>query len=797
MKKRTKTVISEGSSDALLGNDDLMTRSYDGRLSKVILPDKTTIFTYKEKKATEEFDKFTFNTINLIYRLDGTVIRIQQDGDIVIVSAKERIKFNQSGQNLAEGLDTDYLFEINGKPEDRRGGVYSVDMKKEKIYTKDTEKNIFELHSNGTAKYKLSVTLDLENSHKTIDEIRPDSPRYTGESFIDPEAIHLEAPKNFVHPRLFVIENDNSGYELLNEDQITNFKLNKQRDQLHSKYTNQDLETYFRSHYWITKYFGVSELISETHFINKIKIPKKLEKITQTPLTLQFPPKEIYLYRNLIESVPFDEAFREKVSLSISNRDNWFGKRKLDFGYVDISNIPELKDNYLIQKRILEERQKNDLKFDNENVKNEFIEGLYNFVEKSELDLRKNTSLLFDILKFLEERNSKKILEDMSFRVMPLNINSVDVNDIINTINIEEMRSSKKSISNSEAKVNQEIHFTDNYFSTDVGRSIMELHPRVNVVKKKKPGMFEDATAHNSMGLIATGMDLDEKYNNENTKKSTEKENNNLNSDNFNILNELNNNLNSYNNNFNKNFKHMDDFDDDEHFNSKHQNLISPIVYLDEDKNQISKGMLHDNKSQTKMKKTLPSIHKRTLEIMKQKAQQEQKQSDKWHEIKNYKFSVDGKSPRKENPKIPNYLKTTFPEAEFNEDYIYIEKMTDKRIKTSSVANRLYFNAPSINMIRKSGQHNFLLEALDKKKTYEEMMERLNLMITSELCDPLNKMLKVEPTSLDFGNLRVGSKFEMSLKIRNDDNITNRVQIRKSSDNKHLGVELFIGGKVI
>lgn len=767
-----------------------MTRSYDGRLSKVILPDKTIIYTYKEKKATEEFDKFTFNTINLIYRLDGTVIRIQQDGDIVIVSAKERIKFNQSGQNLPDGSDMDYLFEINGKPEDRRGGVYSVDMKKEKIYTKDTEKNIFELHSDGTAKYKLSVTLDLENSHKTIDEIRPDSPRYQGESFIDPEAIHLEAPKNFVHPRLFVIENDNTGYELLNEDQITNFKLNKQRDELHSKYTHQDLETYFRSHYWITKYLNVSELISETHFINKIKIPKKLEKITQTPLTLQFPPKEIYLYRNLIESIPFNGTFREKISVSIVNRDNWFGKRKLDFGYVDISNIPELKDNYLIQKRILEERQKNDLKFDNENIKNEFISSLYSYLEKSELDLRKNTSLLFDIIKFLQERNSKKIIEDMSFRIMPLNINSLDINDIINTINMEEMRSSKKNKITADSKANQEIHFTDNYFCTDVGRSIMELHPRINVVKKKKPGMFEDENSQNSIGLI--GMDLeDNKYQNENTKRLTEKEINNLNSDGFNILNELNNNLNSYNNH-----NQINDFDDEDHFNGKNQNLISPIVYLDEDKNQISKGMLLKDRSQLKLKKTLPSIHKRTLEIMKQKVQQEQKQSEKWHEIKNFKYAVDGKSPRKDNPKIPNYLKTTFPEAEFNEDYIYIEKMTDKRIKTSSVANRLYFNAPSINMIRKSGQHNFLLEALDKKKTYEEMMERLNLMITSELCDPLNKMLKVEPTSLDFGNLKVGNKYEKSVKIRNDDNITNRVQLRKTSDNKYLGIELFIGGKV-
>lgn len=774
-----------------------MTRSYDGRLSKVILPDKTVIYSYKEKKATEKFDVFTFNTINLIYRIDGTVIRIAQDGDICIVSSKERIKFNLSGQNLPEGEDTDYLFEINGKPEDRRGGVYSVDIKKEKIYTKDTEKNIFELHADGAAKYKLSVTLDLDNSHKTIDEIRPDSPRYTGESYIDPEAIHLEAPKNFVHPRLFVIENDNTGYELLNEDQIVNFKLNKQRDSLHSKYMSQEMETYFRSHYWITKYLSVTELIDETHCVNKIKIPKKLEKITQTPLTLNFPLKEIYLYRNLIESIPFDENFRDKISVSISNRDNWFSKSRLDFGYVDLSNLPELKDNYLIQKRILEERQKSDLKFDNDKIKNEFLLSLQMLIDHKELDLRKQDSILFDIQKFLEMKNNKKIIEDMSFRVMPLSINNIDINDIINNINIEEMHNSRRNQSSSQNKANQEIIFTDNYFYTETGRTIIESNPRGPAIKKKNRNSNDDNI--NPGNIISD--DLDDKYFRENNKKSTDMElnfnnnPNNINNDAFdNLLNQLNHLNGNANINSIKNDKPSDEFENDE--NLMNQNLISPIVYLDEDKKYMSKGEKSINKSKNKMKKTLPSIYKRTLEIMKQKAQQDAKQGEKWHDIKNYKYSVDGKSPRRENPKIPSYLKTTFPEAEFNENYIYIEKMTDKRIKTSSVANRLYFNAPSINTIRKSGQHNFLLEALDKKKTYEEMMERLNLMITSELCDPLNKMLKVEPTRLDFGYLKVGNKYEMSIKIRNDDNITNRVQLRNSSDNKDLGIELFLCGKV-
>lgn len=149
----------------------------------------------------------------------------------------------------------------------------------------------------------------------------------------------------------------------------------------------------------------------------------------------------------------------------------------------------------------------------------------------------------------------------------------------------------------------------------------------------------------------------------------------------------------------------------------------------------------------------------------------------------------------KKNEKVPNYLKTTFPEAEFNEDFIAIEKLTDKRLKTSSLSNRLYFNAPSISEIRKSGQHNFLLNALNKKNTYEELMEKLNLMVTSELCDPLNKMLKIDPVGLDYGYIKTEEKHQMYLKIRNDDNLTNRVYIKSS--NNFITVELFNCGKIV
>ena len=77
------------------------------------------------------------------------------------------------------------------------------------------------------------------------------------------------------------------------------------------------------------------------------------------------------------------------------------------------------------------------------------------------------------------------------------------------------------------------------------------------------------------------------------------------------------------------------------------------------------------------------------------------------------------------------------------------------------------------------------------------MMERLNLMITSELCDPNTKMLKIDPIKLEFGVLKIGLKYERYIEIRNDDNLTNRIQVRKNNDNKFIQIDNFTAGKVI
>ncbi len=186
VKKRTQTCIAAGSTEALMGSDNLMTRSYDGRLSKIVLPNNTLVYTYKEKKATEEFNVYSYNTVTLISRNDGTIIRINQDGDIVIITSNERKRLNDLGmkKNFDELLDVDYLFELNGKNSERKGGIYTCDLAKGKIWTRDDETNIFEIHSNGIAKCKIEGTTVPE---KNIDDIEPNSPRYKEDFYIHPE----------------------------------------------------------------------------------------------------------------------------------------------------------------------------------------------------------------------------------------------------------------------------------------------------------------------------------------------------------------------------------------------------------------------------------------------------------------------------------------------------------------------------------------------------------------------------------------------------------------------------------
>jgi len=117
---------------------------------------------------------------------------------------------------------------------------------------------------------------------------------------------------------------------------------------LNNEIEHDDNKKYFLSHYWITKYYSNAELLAEINSINDVKIPKKLEKISENPSELKFDNKEVLYYRNLVESQHFGPEFRKSIEESTQKMQSWFANKKTDFGeYNDPATKQELNDvNY-------------------------------------------------------------------------------------------------------------------------------------------------------------------------------------------------------------------------------------------------------------------------------------------------------------------------------------------------------------------------------------------------------------------------------------------------------------------
>ncbi|MFM7853734.1 MAG: hypothetical protein ACKO96_17880, partial [Flammeovirgaceae bacterium] len=148
-----------------------------------------------------------------------------------------------------------------------------------------------------------------------------------------------------------------------------------------------------------------------------IKIPKKLEKIAQTPETLIFPEKKVYFFRNLIESQEFDQSFKDKIAISLQNRESWLKKTEKarnEFASIDAQKLGDLEEAKKIQKRVLEERQKKDEKVEYNNI--------YENLDKENMTIKtpEIKSILFDLVGYIAEKDKKKIVEETEFRRLPL-----------------------------------------------------------------------------------------------------------------------------------------------------------------------------------------------------------------------------------------------------------------------------------------------------------------------------------------------------------------------------------------
>ena len=230
VKARAGTTIGLGGADALMGRDGIMERSNDGKISEVFLPDRTIVSTFFEKQELPGVNKFSKSLVHLIQRDDYSIIKVRQDGEIVLVTANERAYLNEIGKQLEFGQDYDYFFEIFGMPLERRSGVYSANLEQNRLWTQDEEGNFFIIYANGESTQKLSVSFNLDQMVEGIENKEPDSPRIKDGEFLEEECHFLPPPKSVADPRLFLVKNGQAT-EFCNEEQVAYFLRSQEKNQ--------------------------------------------------------------------------------------------------------------------------------------------------------------------------------------------------------------------------------------------------------------------------------------------------------------------------------------------------------------------------------------------------------------------------------------------------------------------------------------------------------------------------------------------------------------------------------------
>lgn len=211
----------------------------------------------------------------------------------------------------------------------------------------------------------------------------------------------------------------------------------------------------------------------------------------------------------------------------------------------------------------------------------------------------------------------------------------------------------------------------------------------------------------------------------------------------------------------------------------------SPIVALEPEEPGMKQGSAF-NGGMTR--KTMAeggnqaSLYLQEKLYIKQKGQEQLLKAEEYHVVKTKEFNVVGRL-RQDKPHIKVMQKST-AQSELNEKFITTECIADRRVKISSMAPRQYINAPSVEDVRKQGQHQMILSAINKKQTFAELINQANAMVTSVLHDPLKRSFNVMPSALKYGFLKVDTPYELIITLKNEDGVALRINLKQCRDQR-------------
>lgn len=324
-----------------------MERSCDGRVAEVILQDRTRIVTFRERVQIGG-QPATETQVYLVYTEEGSVIKMTEDGEVVIVSSTDRVALNEKGEQREANKDIDYFLQLFGVPNERKTGVFTADLKKKVLWTQDEEGNRFVMHADGELESKIAVSLNVDEN-----EDRPATPTFPDGEFVEERSKFLPVPNNFLPPRLFKLKNDNTGHELLNDVQLRHYFVSRQGDPLTTKVISPGPEGYLQSEN-ITFFREYKPFHNPTKLIN-VRTPRSVDVHPQTMKKSVHPDEKVYLYRNLTKYLPFDKNKREIMANDLKNYEKWKKEQEKQVNALSIIEMSaeEKEREFDIQQKIM------------------------------------------------------------------------------------------------------------------------------------------------------------------------------------------------------------------------------------------------------------------------------------------------------------------------------------------------------------------------------------------------------------------------------------------------------------
>ena len=185
-----------------------------------------------------------------------------------------------------------------------------------------------------------------------------------------------------------------------------------------------------------------------------------------------------------------------------------------------------------------------------------------------------------------------------------------------------------------------------------------------------------------------------------------------------------------------------------------------------------------EKKGKTKLRfKNTKSKKKQMEESLRKFKTEELKKQKEHRKRKGKNFNIYGLK-RKKSPIVKSLYKTVNLKAEKNIKYIETEAEVDRRMKTCSMANKIYFNADSTQKIRNYAPHKTLLESKDMGFPQDYLKLKKNLMSINEYNEKNNQDLLIFPGVINFGKMKKNSYYKTKLVVINKNAFSQRVTIR-------------------